>query len=176
MKTLEDIIKGNLHRFDDQEPVKGHRKRFLKKLSRRNRKILSVRIQEIPLALKVAASIVLVAGLATLYLTRPLAGIKQLLSQRLSTMELPAEIRDMMEYYNIISDQQVQEIDQLAASPEEAGKIKQLALQELETLDQYTDELKRQYQLNADERTLAALINSQRKRAEIMERIINQIN
>ena len=82
-----------------------------------------------------------------------------------------------MQYYNVITDKKVSQIDELAVSEDEADKVKEMAMNELQTLEENRTELEKEYAQNpSNERIISALLLNQRKRAEILDRIINTLN
>ena len=91
--------------------------------------------------------------------------------------ELPDEIVEVMAYYNVIADKKINQIDDLAVSDEEARRVKEMAIEELKILEEDRSDLESEYAQNPNnERIIAALLMNQRKRAELLDRIINTLN
>lgn len=103
--------------------------------------------------------------------------MKNSFTNKIVAAELPAEIVEVMQYYNVITDKKVNQIDELAVSEDEADKVKEMAMNELKTLEDDRTELEKEYAQNpSNERIISALLLNQRKRAEILDRIINTLN
>jgi len=82
-----------------------------------------------------------------------------------------------MQYYNVIEDKKISQIDVLAVSDDEATRVKKMALKELQILEEDRTELETEYTLNPNsERIMNALLLNQQKRAAILDRIINTLN
>ena len=65
----------------------------------------------------------------------------------------------------------------ISLSEDEAGRVKEMALKELQMLEEDRSELESEYALNPNsERILNALLMNQQKRSEILDRIINTLN
>lgn len=176
MKRLEEIIKNNKDAFSDGEPPEGHFDRFSKKLEaehHRNEKWF----ERYAISLRIAAALILFVGLYSLIYTEKIPGIKSLFTSRLASAELPVEFLEVMQYYNILSDKKVEQIDGLASSTDEAARIKEKVMNELEALDNAKLELEDEYAQNPNnERILNALMLNQQKRAAILDKIINTLN
>jgi len=176
MQRIEDIIKKNQEAFNDAEPSTDHFEKFQKKLD------------EIPVAqeswferynifLKIAAAIVIFVAVATFLYTDSFSYLKSTFTNKIVAAELPAEIVEVMQYYNVITDKKVSQIDDLAVSEDEAIKVKEMAMNELKILEDDRAELEKEYAQNPNsERIVSALLLNQRKRSEILDRIINTLN
>ncbi|MEZ5195015.1 MAG: hypothetical protein R2764_01035 [Bacteroidales bacterium] len=99
------------------------------------------------------------------------------MTDQIVAAELPAEIVEVMQYYNVITDKKVSQIDDLAISDEEADRVKQMAYAELKTLEDAKVDLEQEYMRNPNnERIMNALLLNQKKRSEILDKIIKSLN
>lgn len=177
MKRIEDIIKKNQEAFDDHEPQSGHFERFQEKLEQSQDGVEESWFERNNFILKIAAAILLFAAISTVIYTDTLSFVKNALTDQIVAAELPAEIVEVMHYYNVITDKKVSRIDELAISDKEATRVKQMAYVELKTLEEAKEDLEQEYAQNPNnERIMNALLLNQTKRAEILDKIINSLN
>ncbi|MBN2173541.1 MAG: hypothetical protein JW731_05385 [Bacteroidales bacterium] len=177
MKSIEEKIRKNKELFNDREPDSGHLDRFREKLDRFHREEKESWFQRYNMALKIAAALILFVAIVTLIYTDSFTFIRNMVSEKIIAAELPVEVREVMQYYNVITDKKVAQIDQLASSETEATKIKEMALSELNELNQDKIFLENEYARNPEnERVLNALLVNQQKRAEVLDKIINMLN
>ncbi|MBN1338843.1 MAG: hypothetical protein JXA03_05930 [Bacteroidales bacterium] len=176
MTQLEDIIRNNRNAFDEAEPSSGHTERFRDRLDE------AMPIKREGLWAKYGFEIRLAAGfavfvtLAVLFYAGTFGSFKNLVFKQLSAAELPLEVREMLEYYIVITDKKVDEIDELDVTPEESEKIKTLAGQEMVELDRYAEQLKEELAVNhKNERVKAALVLNRKKKAELLDKIIKTV-
>jgi len=110
MSTIDEIVKNNRSNFDFEEPDDGHLERFLTKLEQKQSEPVRPAHKLIKV-LKVAALalILLTAGATSWFL---LMQSKQVHSAE--TSELPAELKQVDQYYTQLADQKLLEIDALA--------------------------------------------------------------
>jgi hypothetical protein len=176
MQRIEDIIKKNKEAFSDREPQEGHLERFSEKLTAHHRQKESW-FERYAIAVRIAAAVLLFIAVSTLIYTDRLPGIKNLFTQRLASAELPMELVEVMHYYNVITDKKVDEIDGLASSTDEAIRVKEKALKELQDLDESKKDLENEYAQNPNnERILNALVQNQREKARILDKILNTLS
>jgi hypothetical protein len=177
MKSIEDKIRKNRERFNDLEPEAGHFERFGEKLGQFHKEQHESWFERHSMILKIAAAFILFATFAVFLYTNRFDFVRNMLSDKLVAAELPVEVREVMQYYNVITDKKVEQIDELAVSEDEAGKIKEMALTELRELEKNREFLEQEYARNpSSERILNALMLNQQKRAEILDKIINKLN
>jgi hypothetical protein len=176
MQRIEDIIKKNKEAFSENEPREGHLDRFSEKLTAYHRQKESW-FERYAIAIRIAAAVVLFIAVATLIFTDRLPGIKNLFTQRLVSSELPMELVEVMQYYNIVTDKKVSQIDELAVSTEEASRVKEKAMTELKALEESTTDLENEYAQNPNnERIINALLLNQREKAKILDKILNTLS
>ncbi|MCD4682923.1 MAG: hypothetical protein K8R86_06545 [Bacteroidales bacterium] len=177
MQRIEDIIKKNQEAFNDNEPGADHFEKFQKKLEDDQSGRGESWLERYNIILKIAAAIVIFAAISTFLYTDSFSYLKNSFTNKIVAAELPAEIVEVMQYYNVITDKKVSQIDELAVSEDEADKVKEMAMNELQTLEENRTELEKEYAQNpSNERIISALLLNQRKRAEILDRIINTLN
>ena len=166
MQRIEDIIKKNKESFNDSEPSPDHFDNFKKKLE--NDQIINGEswFERYNIILKIAAGILIFAAVSTILYTDTFSYLKNTFTNEIVAAELPAEIVEVMAYYNVIADKKISQIDDLAVSEDEATRVKDMALKELKMLEEDRNELESEYALNpSSERIMNALLLNQQKRA-----------
>ncbi len=175
MKNLDEIIGKNKEAFNSNEPPKGHFDRFQGKLTKYHEERESW-FSRYGIVLRIAASVIVFITIGLVYYSNPLKNYVQAISQQVEEAGLPQELQEAIHYYNIITDKRMGQIDQLTASNDDAGKIREMALKQLETLDENKAELESDLAGNpSNERILNALVINRKKQAEILNRIINTL-
>ena len=174
MSTLKDKITNQKRSFDHREPEKDHLARFILKLEADQDKLQRRRSPWF--FLKVAASILVLV--AASYLTFDfLSNGNAVASDQTQLISYSPEMSEVMDYYDEASLAKMNKIDALISDDEEANKIKQTAYNSLEDLDIRLAAIEKEYAKNPDNSALqAALINNKRKKVEVMDRIIMQID
>jgi len=176
MQRIEDIIKKNKEDFSDHEPREGHFERFSEKLAEHHRHQESW-FERYGIAIRIAAAVLIFVAVSTLIYSDRLPGIKNLFTRQIASAELPMDLVEVMQYYNILTDKKVSQIDELASSTDEAARVKAKALNELKALEESANDLEGEYALNPNnERILNALLLNQRKKAEILDKILNTLS
>ena len=177
MQSIEEIIRKNQKAFNDNEPATDHFDKFQKKFEDYQSGVSESWFERYNIFLKIAAAILIFATVSTLFYTGSFSYLKNTISDQIVAAELPVEVMEVMQYYNVITDKKVGQIDKLAVSEDEAAKIKQMALKELEDLENDRTELENEYSKNPNsERIINALLLNQQKRAEILDKILNVLN
>jgi len=177
MQGIEEIIRKNKEAFNINEPSPEHFDKFREKLADYHSGRKESWFSHHGLVLRIAAGILVFIAIGTLYYTNSFKWIINSVTGQIATVELPVEIREVMTYYNMITDKKVSQIDQLATSGDEAQRIKEMALKELQELDNNKLELEKEHAQNPNnERILNALVLNQQKKSEILDKIINTIS
>jgi len=175
MSFLENKIKDNPAFFDPQEPALGHKKRFIDKLD-------EIEVEEARKGhwknwLQIAAvALVLVAAsyLVFTYSARDLGGA---VMREVVNIDFSNDIETVFAYYESITNTKINQIDQYAVNDEQAQHVKSLAEAQLENLDATLAEIEKEYAKNPENpRLQAALVNNKRKKAEVMENILKQLD
>jgi len=177
MKGIEDKIKRNRDALNSSEPSPGHLKKFGAKLDDFHSGEDESWFDKYGFIVKIAAAVLLFLSIGSFFYTGLFDEVKESISEQIVAAELPVEVQEVMQYYNIITDKKVQQIDKLAVSEDEAGRIKEMALTELNSLEKHRMELEKEYALNPNnERIMNALLQNQQKKTEILDIIINTLS
>ena len=177
MQSIEEIIRKNREAFNDNEPTTDHFDKFQKKLADYQSAVSEGWFERYNIFLKIAAAVLLFITVSTLFYNGSFSYLKNTISEQIVAADLPVEVVEVMQYYNIITDRKVSQIDQLTVSEDEATKIKQMALKELKDLESDRAELENEYSKNPNsERIINALLLNQQKRAVILDKILNVLN
>ncbi len=168
MSILEEKIKKNRQHYDVHEPADGHAERFALKLD------LEFHADERKKSRNIwryAAAIILIAGLSGVLLFQYSGN-----SSTVTAGPMNDELSMVVDHYNRLTDQKLNDISNCAASEEEAAKIDQMAREQLELLEKDAGAL--QEELNNDasnDRVYGALVTNYRTRIKILDNIITKI-
>ena len=177
MKHLEDKIRNNRNAFNTEMPGSDHLEKFRSRLETDLSMQPERWIDRFGFSLRVAAVIVLFIAAGTFFYTGSFSWVRDLLSEKIVAAELPQEVKEVMQYYNVITDNKISQIDELAVSEDEATRVKEMAMFELKELESSRIELEQEYARNPNsERIMDALLLNQQKRAKILDKIINTLN
>ncbi|MCB0806295.1 MAG: hypothetical protein KDC05_10890 [Bacteroidales bacterium] len=177
MKRIEDKIKDNLNLLNAEEPDSSHLERFSDKLDRFHATQHENWFQRNELVLKMAAALAIFITIGTLLYTGTFSRWRTVLTEQIVAAELPAEVREVMQYYNVITEQKVEEIDKLAISQDEADRVKKMALAELKDLELARLELEKEYTKQpGNERIMNAMLANQQRKSEILDKILHTLN
>ena len=168
MSVLEDKIRKNREHYDVHEPDNGHFDRFASRLDEEfhqsDRKTLRINW-------RIAATIILIAGLMGVLVFQYSSN-----SSNVQANQLSDELTQVMDHYDRLTDQRLNDINTCAASDEEAARIDAMARIQLEELEKDATVL--QEELSKDEsndRVYGALVTNYRTRIKILDSIINKI-
>ncbi len=177
MSGIENIIKKNREAFNKADPSPEHLDNFRARLDdyHATKKISWFsRHSEV---LRIAAAVVIFIGVGTFYFTGGFSFIRNSITEQIVAAELPVEIQEVMQYYNVISSKKVDQINDLAVSEDEAKRIKVMALFELKALEDERLALEKEYAKNPNnERIMNALLLNQQKKSGILDKILNTLN
>ena len=177
MKSIENTVNKNREAFNDADPSPDHLNNFKDKLDAFHEQKSESWIRRNGEMLRIAAVIVLFITVGTVYLTGGFSFVRDAISEQIVAAELPLEIQEVMQYYNVISDKKLDQIDELAVSEDEAKRIKEMAILELTQLEDARLELEKEYQKSPEnERIMNALLMNQQKRSELLDKILNTLN
>lgn len=177
MKTLEEQIEQKRDQFDVDEPGAGHIENFEKKLNRsaklKKQRPLVLR----GMFLRIAASILILFALSAGIIGYRSGLFDFNLSKNIASANLPVELLEVAKYYNIVTNKKIGMLNKLVSSNEEGNKIKKNAQAELDALDVTAKELQQEYLKNSkDDRIYAAIVEIQKKKSEIIDKMINSLN
>ena len=169
MTELEKFILENAERFNDAEPDPGHFARFEGRLN----KLHSVeRSSKRLLYLKIAAAALVLLTAGTLVLDLARKDIRHMLDNRTASVELPGEVQEAMNYYDMQAEKQMKEI----AGKANSRDAQATATSEVKTLDANTAELKEALKENpGNEHIMNALIRSQQMKEKVVRDIAEKI-
>lgn len=173
MSAFEDKIKREKKFFNYREPLVGHQERFLDKLN--DLPASKVRKVSFSLLLKTAAVLLIfiTAGSAMFYFLTE----RQNSDSYVNKMEYDKELTAVFAYYDEESASKLKQIDQLTSNSEESKKLKMSAQKQLENIDISLAKIEKEYSKNPEnENVKAALINNKRKKVEVMDQILMQID
>jgi hypothetical protein len=177
MKDIEQFIRKNLDVFSQDEPGPGHFDRFGKKLDQFHKKENENWFERHDLTLRFAAAILIFLVIGGLLFTGTFSNFRNIFSEKIMAADLPTELKEVMHYYNVITDTRVNQIEELAVSEEEAERVKEMAMVELKELENNHKNLEKEFQKNpGNERIMHALVLNQQKKSEILDKIINVMN
>ena len=177
MSGIENRIKKNREAFNEVDPSPGHMDKFMTRLDdyHTTKEISWVsRHSEI---IRIAAAVIIFIAVGTFYFSGGFSFIRNSISEQIVAAELPLEIQEVMQYYNVISNKKVDQISDLAISEDEAKRVKDMALFELKSLEEERIELEKEYSKNPNsERIMNALLLNQQKKSGILDKILNTLN
>jgi len=177
MQGIEDKIKRNRVAFNSSELSPDHLKKFGAKLDDFHSGEDESWFDKYGFIVKIAAAVLLFLSIGSFFYTDLFDNLKESISEQIVAAELPLEMQEVMQYYNLITDKKIQQIDELAVSKDEAGRIKEMALIELKSLEEHRKELEKEYTLNPNnERIMNALLQNQQMKTEILNKIINTLS
>lgn len=175
MSFLEKKIKDNTDFFDNQPVPEGHKKRFTDRLDKIQSK--EIKSEWWSNFMRIAAvAIILISGY---FVIRNISfdDLGNAVMDGVTEISLGTEIENVFAYYDALSQQKVDEIDELAPNKTEAARIKQIAQAQLQDLDANLAEIEKEYAKYPESKQLkAALVNNKRKKAEIMDNILKQLD
>jgi hypothetical protein len=175
MTDLKKYINEHRDEFDDAEPAPGHSERFRALLDNRP---VSVKpgINRFAM-LKVAALILLLITVSVFLFDLAGREIRERFISEKPGEELPAEIRDAVQYYNDRETAQLGKLDKLAAAHKGNEKVRESANQEIRKLNDATAELTKMLSENpGDQRILDAIVQNQQMKEAVLNTIINQLS
>lgn len=175
MSFLEKKIKENQDFFDDQHLPLGHKKRFSERLEQVQQK--QVRKERWPNIFRIAAVVVILISGYFVLRNISFDSLGGEMLNQVTEISFGTEIENVFAYYDAISKEKIEKIDDLAPNSTEANRIKQLAQRQLQELDANLAEIEKEYAKFPDNKRLkAALVNNKRKKAEILDNILRQLD
>ncbi len=177
MQGIEDKIKQNREAFNSSEPSPDHLEKFGAKLDDLHSGERENWFERFGLALRIAAISLIFITIGTLYYSGSFRFIRDMISNQIVAAELPLEVQEVMQYYNLITDKKVAQIDELAVSEDEATRIRQMALLEIKNLEEEQSNLEKEYANQPNnERIMNALLLNQQKKSALMDKILITLN
>jgi hypothetical protein len=175
MPDLSKFIRENRTEFDDAEPLAGHFDRFAARLGAQPETQVSERGGS--KMLKFAAVIIVLISLSVFVFDFATREIRARFADEKQGTELPAEIREAVQYYDNQSGQQLASIPKLMTNQEDAAALSASVLKEIRSLDAATGELKNSLAENpGNERILDAIVQNQQMKETLLNTIISQLS
>ena len=175
MPNIEQYIKDNLDQFESAEPGTGHFKRFEDRLAA-GQVMKSTRFSR-PQMPKIAALIIVLISISVFVFDMATRSISERFAAGRQGTELPAEIREAVQYYDRQATVRITALDKLAANSGAADDLKAAALKEIRELDASTDELKNSLAMNpGNEQVLDAIVRNQRMKETMLNTIISRLS
>ena len=172
MTSFEDKIRQQKKEFDFREPQKDHLARFILKLEKDQDRHLK---RHTPWYYTRAAAAVIILAAAT-YITFDLMN-NRANEPRVREITYASELGQVMDYYQQVSEEKMAQMEKMTTGNEEAGKLKLMAYGTMEDIDSRLAAIEKEYMKNPENEMLkAALINNRRKKAEVMQQILLQID
>ncbi|MCF8364897.1 MAG: hypothetical protein K9H16_03895 [Bacteroidales bacterium] len=175
MSFLEKKIKDNTDFFDDQPIPDGHRKRFTDRLDKIQKQ--EIKSERWPNFMRIAAVLIILISGYFVIRNISLEKVGDAVLSGVTEISFGSEIENVFAYYDALSQQKIDEIDELAPNKTEAARIKQIAQAQLQDLDANLAKIEKEYaKYPENDRLKAALVNNKRKKAEIMDNILRQLD
>jgi hypothetical protein len=172
MSHIEDKIKKNTGFFNDSEPPEGHFARFANRLEKEDK---ASRITFWQTTLKIAATALLLIT-ASYFVFYLFSKTKVQADNRVTMIQLDEDLDEVFDYYDASSKLKAEEIEAFAANPEEAQRIQKQAGNQLDELDAKLAAIEKEYMKNPGNKQLrAALVNTKRKKTEVINQIVKQM-
>ncbi len=170
MSDFENKIKSNLAFFESQEPDEGHRERFIQRLDKKDPR---KRIINFSLFGNIAAAVIITVTVGFLAINH----FKEAKTENLYITQI-AYSEDMMElqdYYDRLSIEKLNNIDNVATDNNEADRLKKKALKKMDKLDANLAMIEKEYAKNPECKKLKkAIIDNKKKKVEVVDNIVEQ--
>jgi hypothetical protein len=172
---FEKRIRENTGYFDGSQPDDGHLGRFIAKLDNTTKK--ERKSHFILMLSKVAAVFLLLLAVSfvayNLFVSKDMAAS----NSEITNIQLPEELNEVLAYYDATSVTLLDSITQYAADTVEGKRIKNMVQEQFAALDANSAAIEKEYQKNPENQALsAALINNKRKKAEVVEQVVRQMD
>ncbi len=167
MWKIEELIKDNKGQFETDEPQEGHQQRFLMRLEKQ----AAQQKKSVGMSMwyGVAASLVLLLSVVWLTL-EPFKSSRASSVNKVTAIQISPELNQVLSYYNNQVEQEADELTANSKDNEHLTEINDAARLQMEKLDAQLMSIEKEYQKNpGNESVKAALVNTQRKKAEIVE-------
>ncbi len=171
MSILEQRITKNKELFDVNEPEDGHFDRFQDRLKEIHKPEKSIQKRWYFSGLQVAASVLILLAVTFVLFLYNNGSIS------LFAPEISPELAEVTNYYTSITQEKLAKIEELSQSDEEAKKLKQTALMNVDAIGEQTQVLEKEYiDSNKDTRVFGAIVNNYRLLASALDKVIENMN
>ncbi len=171
MSILEQRIKKNKELFDINEPNDDHFDRFQNKLKEIHQPGKTVHKRWYSGAMKIAASVIVLLAVTFVLFLYDNGSVS------FFAEETSPELTEVTNYYSSVTEQKLAKIEELSQSDEEAAKLKQTALVNVNAIEEQTQALEKEYiESNKDTRVFGAIVNNYRLLASALDKVIENMN
>ncbi|MEI7895681.1 MAG: hypothetical protein WCJ26_01500 [bacterium] len=175
MADLEKFVNDHLEEFGSFEPAPGHFKRFEDRLQ--SMPDLAPAVRNRSTLLKIAAVIIMLIAVSVFVFDFATREIREKFSAAGEGKELPAEIREAIQYYDNQTSAQLATFNKLTAANHDAGALNASAIRNLQSIDASTEELKNTLSQNpGNEQILDAIVRNQQMKAAMLNTMITQLS
>jgi DNA mismatch repair ATPase MutS len=175
MSFLEKKILENKDFFDEQQLPEGHKNRFADRLNKARHQ--EMKEDRWPAIFKVAAILIILASGYFVLNHFSFDELGNTLIIEVTEISFDSEIENVFNYYDAITQQKIERIDELAPNDSEAKKIKQYAEKQLQSLDANLAMIEKEYARHPENKQIkAALVNNKRKKSEILDNILTMLD
>jgi hypothetical protein len=174
MFNIEKNIVDNLAYFDDKEPERGHRDRFISKLGSNNKKRIG--IFSTYNVLKVAAVVVVLIASSYMIL-KTFNSLQDREDLFITRIEYADDLTQIQNYYDKLSELRILKIEEYAQNDEEALRLKNKAMKKMEKLDANLAMIEKEYVKNPQsEKLKKAIINNKKMKVDVVNNIVEQMD
>ncbi len=175
MKDLEKYMLDHRDVFDSADPDPGHFDRFEQRLAAGTARA-TAGISRFTM-LRIAALILLLITVTVFVFDFAGQAIRRLVVAGQATAELPAEIKEAIQYYDNQTNKQLGTLKELATAHPGSGIISASVLAEIKNLDASTDELRSMLAADpGNERILDAIVQNQQMKESVVKAMVGQLS
>lgn len=172
---FEKRIRNGADFFNSSQPDAGHLDRFAAKLEAVEKKHRKVRLRAT--LSKIAATLLLLLSVAFVAYQIIKTKTASINSSEITTIQLPEELNEVLSYYDANSLVLLDSIMLYASDSAEGKRISKMVQNQFAVLDANSAAIEKEYQKNPENQALsAALINNKRKKTEVAEQVIRQMD
>lgn len=172
---FEKQIRENSDYFNSFEPGEGHQDRFISKLdnaARQKRKSHFIVIFS-----KAAAVLLLLFTISFVAYNIFTNNHVSASNTQIHDISLPDELKEVLAFYDASSAELLDSITNYATDSTEGKKIRSMVEAQFAELDANIAEIEKEYYKNPENQALsAALINNKRKKTEVAEQVVRQLD
>lgn len=176
MSILEEKIRKNKKDFDIHEPSAEHFEKFKARIEADDNIGLPPAIS-LRILWKAAAVILLIVAIAFL-LPRSNQQLNNdvLAATVMDSTNYPEELRQVRMYYLSQKQNKMQQLESLDCAEESCAELKEIAKEDLEEIEQETQELENDLvEGQKDERVYKAIVNNYQLMGELLDKVLDQI-
>ena len=172
---FEKKVRENPGFFNDSEPDEGHLARFASRLDAGSSKQRKAHFMFT--FSKVAAIALLLIAVSFVAYTLFNNKNKGAGNAEITNIQLPEDLAEVLAYYDATSNSLLDSISHYATDTTEGKKIRSMVEGQFAALDANLAAIEKEYQKNPENQALsAAIINNKRKKAEVAEQVVRQLD